>query len=344
MNVEGILGTAIFILGACIGSFLNVCIYRWPQEKSVRTPSRSYCPHCEKTIPWYDNIPLVSYSLLGGKCRSCKKSISFQYFFVELLTAVTFLIFYLKFGLSSFLLPYLVMVSAFIVATFVDFRHRIIPDQVSLGCMWLGLIFSLIFPSLHHESAGETHIGRVIMKIVLVIILLYSFYEFMRERKKSVQDKEKSEEEQDSFVTFFVVIFFFGFDSLISFLPKFGVNTASNLYLYFQGLDQSVVGLLVGGGVIYVMGILGECMFKKEAMGGGDVKLMAMIGAFLGWKAAMMTFFIAPFFGAIFGIAEKIRTKDTAIAYGPFLVLGAIITLFWGDHIFLWVLHQYGIY
>jgi len=92
------------------------------------------------------------------------------------------------------------------------------------------------------------------------------------------------------------------------------------------------------------MGMLGDFLFKKESMGGGDIKLLAMIGAFLGWELALLTFFIAPFFGAVFGIIEKIRTKDTAIAYGPFLVAGALISLFWGDPIIAWILSGYGLY
>jgi len=106
-------------------------------------------------------------------------------------------------------------------------------------------------------------------------------------------------------------------------------------------LLASVIGVLVGGGSIYLMGTLGEWVFKKEAMGGGDVKLLAMIGAFLGWKLALLTFFIAPFFGAIVGIIEKIRTKDSTIAYGPYLVLGALVSMFWGDWIIRWVMNGY---
>jgi leader peptidase (prepilin peptidase)/N-methyltransferase len=103
-------------------------------------------------------------------------------------------------------------------------------------------------------------------------------------------------------------------------------------------------GVLVGGGSIYLMGMLGDFIFRKESMGGGDVKLMAMVGAFLGWKLALLTFFIAPFFGAFWGVAEKIRTKESAIAYGPFLVLGALISLFRGEAIISWIIHGYGIY
>ncbi|MBF0385838.1 MAG: prepilin peptidase [Candidatus Omnitrophica bacterium] len=271
MIPQNILAFLFFILGSIIGSFLNVCIVRMPQEKSVVTP-RSHCVKCKNTIPWFDNIPFISYILLGGKCRNCKEPISSRYILVEFITGLSFAGFYLYFGLDNLLLPYLFMMSCFIVATFVDFEHKIIPDEVSVGGMIAGLIFSLFIPNLHNVISGNE-----------------------------------------------------GF--ILTHLKSFGL---------------SFFGVLVGGGIIYLMGTIGDIVFKKESMGGGDVKLMAMIGAFLGWKLAILTFFIAPFFGAIFGIIEKIRTKESAIAYGPFLALGALVSLFWGEKIINFILSGYG--
>ena len=267
------ISVALFILGAIVGSFLNVCIVRLPHEQSVVTP-RSHCVHCKKGIAWYDNIPFFSYLVLRGRCRSCGQRISPRYFLVELVTALTFFGFYQYYGFNIILLPYLVMVCGFIVATFVDFEHRIIPDEVSVGGMLAGLVFSVLIPQLHDTVSAE----RV-------------------------------------------------------------------WYLnHLHSLGLSLLGLLVGGGSIFLMGALGDFLFKKESMGGGDVKLLAMVGAFLGWEKAILAFFIAPFFGAVYGIIEKIRTKDTAIAYGPFLVLGSLICLFWGDEIIRWILSGYGLY
>jgi leader peptidase (prepilin peptidase)/N-methyltransferase len=243
-----------FISGAMIGSFLNVCIIRLPQEKSVITPG-SHCTKCQKPIRWFDNIPIISYLVLRGKCRDCGSRFSIRYPLIELLTALTFLEFYLYFGSTWLLLPYLLMVSGFIVGTIVDLEHRILPDEVTLGGTIAGLIFSLLIPQLH--------------------------------------------------------------------------ATDSRIW----SLGQSGLGILVGGGLIYLMGLFGEWVFKKEAMGGGDVKLLAMVGSFLGWKYALLTFFLAPFFGSIVGIIEKIRTKDNTIAYGPYLVIGALVSLFWGQRI-----------
>lgn len=274
MTEDFIIQTFVFLLGAIVGSFLNVCIVRLPYERSVVTPP-SHCPKCKKNIAWYHNIPMISYLVLGGKCHHCKERFSFRYFLVELITAITFLLFYLHIDSLRLVVPYLVMTCGFIVATFVDFEHRIIPDEVSVGGMVVGLVFSLFIPELH---------GVVI--------------------------------ETDQFF-------------LIPYLKSFG---------------WSVAGVLIGGGSIYAMGMLGDFLFKKESMGGGDIKLLAMIGAFLGWKLAILTFFVAPFFGAVYGVIEKIRTNDTAIAYGPFLVAGALISLFWGDPLIEWVLSGYGLY
>jgi leader peptidase (prepilin peptidase) / N-methyltransferase len=260
MELNSLFGVLFFVFGAMIGSFLNVCIVRLPLEKSVVFPS-SHCMACQTPIRWFDNIPLISWLLLTGKCRSCKECISARYWIVELITALTFLFFYQYFGFKAILVPYLVMVSGFIVATFVDFEHRIIPDEVSIGGMIAGVVLSLFVPQLH------------------------------------------------------------------------GTNSP------FLGVGYSLVGVLIGGGSIYLMGIIGDFIFKKESMGGGDVKLMAMVGAFMGWKLALLAFFLAPFFGGLYGLVEKIRTKDSTIAYGPFLVMGAIISLFWGDAIIYWVLN-----
>ncbi len=251
--------------GAIIGSFLNVCIVRMPHEKSVVMPA-SHCVHCKKPILWYDNIPLVSFFILGGKCRFCKKRISVQYFIVELVTAAFFGCFYLYFGISWAWVAYVIFVSGLIVATFIDIEHRIIPDEISLGGMVVGLILSFLLPELHGASS------------------------------------------------------------------------------HWLSLWRAFLGALIGGGAIYAMGLLGDFIFKKESMGGGDVKFLAMIGAFLGWPQALLTFFLAALFGAVGGIIVKIRTKESVIPYGPFLALAALVSLFYSQPLIDWILSGYGIY
>ncbi|MEE8360406.1 MAG: prepilin peptidase [Candidatus Omnitrophota bacterium] len=243
----------IFVFGTIVGSFLNVCICRMPKKESIVKP-RSHCPSCKKTIGWYDNIPLLSYILLGAKCRHCKVPISFRYFIVELITGSLFFLFFYYFGLTLEFFIYSALSAALVVVSGVDFDIQEIPDEISLPGIPIGLALSFIFPQLMGQG---THL---------------------------------------------------------------------------LGLAHSALGVLAGGGLIYLIGLLGEAIFKKEAMGGGDVKLMAMVGAFLGWKLALLAAFIlAPLFGAVFGIIVKIKYKESLIPYGPFLSIATIISIVWGE-------------
>jgi len=244
----------IFIFGAIIGSFLNVCIWRMPKEESILKPS-SHCPFCNEPIKWFDNIPLLSFVFLAGHCRKCRARIPFRYPLVEFLTAVLFIVNFIYFGISVKFFIYTGFECALIAAAFIDSVHFIIPDEITIGGLVAGLVLSFIFPVLHNTLDHKT-----------------SF--------------------------------------LLSFL-----------------------GAAVGGLSIYAVGVAGEFIFKKEAMGGGDVKLMAMIGSIVGWKWALLIFFIAPFFGAIIGIYLKLVKKIDIIPYGPYLSFATFVTIMWGDRI-----------
>jgi len=323
-----------FFFGAIIGSFLNVCIVRMPRDLSVIVPG-SHCFSCQKPVAWYDNIPLISWFMLGGKCRHCGARFSFRYVLVELLTACCFLGFYFYFGLSEKLVAYLIMMSCFIVATFVDFEHRIIPDEISVGGMFVGLILSMFFVDLHSVAAQELLVGRIAMRLLVGTCLLVHVIEFFWSQREF--DREDG-------ILLAIIVGLAAVEAGLDALLNTGVVAAgSRLGEHLLSTDASIIGLLLGGGVIYVMGLLGDLIFRKESMGGGDVKLMALIGAFMGWKLALLTFFVAPFFGAVYGIIEKIRTKDSAIAYGPFIVIGALVCLFYGDAIVAWIMGQYGV-
>lgn len=244
----------VFLFGAIVGSFLNVCIWRMPRNESVIKPP-SHCPKCANTIQWYDNIPFISYILLGGRCRYCKEKISFRYFLVELTNALLFLVTYNFYGLKPLFFIYIILFSSFVVVTFIDLKHQIIPDEITYGGILAGFILSLIYPPLQGENSIK--------------------------------------------------------------------GAALNSFL----------GILAGGGSIYLIGIIGEFIFKKEAMGGGDVKLLAMAGAFIGWKLVLLTFFLSPLFGIVAGIISKIKYKTDIIPYGPYLCLGTIASIFWGNQI-----------
>jgi len=243
------------ILGAIVGSFLNVCIYRLPKEESIIWPG-SHCPQCKKPIKVYDNIPLISYLLLKGRCRYCRKSISYQYPLVEGITALSSLFLLMRFGPSLSYLIYFVSVASLMVITVIDLQHQIIPDVISLPGIGIGLLASLVIPQ----------------------------------------------------ITFF----------------------------------DSLKGVLLGGGSLFIVGTLYQWLFKREGMGGGDVKLLAMIGAFLGWKAVILTILLSSLVGSISGIMIMIlKGKDFkyAIPFGPFLSLGAVIALFYGESLIKWYLY-----
>ncbi len=256
----------VFIFGSIVGSFLNVCIHRMPKEESVVWP-RSHCPHCQKRIPGYDNIPFLSFILLRGRCRFCRKRISLRYPLVELLTALLMVALFERFGLRYEFFLYMVMLWGLIIATFVDIAHRIIPDEVSVGGMIVGFIMVTVTGFTLHPL-------------------------------------------------------------------KFTITPLVNSFL----------GIIAGGGIIYLTGVLFDLVYFKllkkpaidgetESMGGGDVKLLAMIGAFMGWPLAILTFFLAPFLGIVVGIINLTTKKDHTIPYGPFLSIAALIALFWGDKI-----------
>ena len=251
---EVVIYILIFLFGICIGSFLNVCIYRMGREESIVQPA-SHCPNCQKPILWQDNIPLLSYILLRGKCRSCGKKISFRYFSIELLTGLLFLALYHRFGATPVTLIYCALTAGLIVATFVDIDFQIIPDEISVGGIVLGIILSVLFPAIH---------GRL---------------------------------------------------------------------NHLLGFRDALLGILVGGGVLWILGCIGDFIFKKESMGGGDIKLLAMIGAFLGWKIALLSLPLASLVGAVVGVIIKVRTKQSVIAFGPYLALGALVGLFWSEKI-----------
>ena len=237
----------ITLLGAAIGSFLNVCIRRIPAGESLVFPA-SHCPKCNYSIRFYDNIPLISYLALRGRCRNCREGISLQYPLVELLTAIMALLLFWKFGLTWKFLFFFIFACALIVIAFVDFERQIIPDIITLPGIpffFLAAVFAMGVPWL-----------------------------------------------------------------------------------------EAVLGVLIGGGILYAIAFGYELITKREGMGGGDIKLLAMLGAFFGWKSLFFILLVSSFLGAIVGISVMlIKGKDMkyAVPFGPFLSLAALACIFWGD-------------
>ncbi|TWJ32790.1 prepilin peptidase [Geobacter argillaceus] len=244
-----------FLFGAVVGSFLNVCICRLPEGRSVVFPP-SACPSCGAAIRWYDNIPIVSYLVLRGRCRSCSASISWRYPLVETLNGLLTLVLFLRFGPSLTFLALFLFCSALVAITFIDFDHQIIPDVISLPGIVVGFVFSFFLPWL--------------------------------------------------------------------------------------GWRSSLIGIVAGGGVIWLIIELYYRLRKEEGMGGGDVKLLAMIGAFLGWRAILFTLFAASLVGSVVGVSLMfLQKKDgkLAIPFGPYLAFGAVLYIFYGKQIIYWYLN-----
>lgn len=223
------------------------------QKESIVFPA-SHCPHCHIPIQPWDNVPIFSFLLLRGKCRSCGAKISWRYPIVELLTALLFLAFVHQFGITLLTAVYLVFVGALIAISFIDLDHRIIPNTISLPGIAVGIVVSFFLP--------------------LPVAAIHWYGAFL--------------------------------------------------------------GAIVGGGIILLVGYVGAKIFRKEAMGGGDVKLMAMIGAFLGWEMALMTIFFGSIVGAVIGLIVKLIAGKDYIPFGPFLSVGALISLFFGQQLLFW--------
>ena len=241
-------------VGLAIGSFLNVCIHRIPLGLSVIWP-RSACPSCSQAIAWKDNIPLVSFFILEGKCRGCRQPISVQYPLVEIMNALGFVALVMKFGLCWEALVYALFFSALLTITWIDLYHQIIPDVISLP----GILFGLL--------CAWTILPLDIM--------------------------------------------------------------------------DSLIGVLVGGGILWGLAALSPLLFGKEGLGGGDIKLLAMMGAFLGWQGALLSLMIAAIVGSVVGvtlIVLKFMSRSQYLPFGPFLALGAIIALFFQAEIMEWYL------
>jgi leader peptidase (prepilin peptidase) / N-methyltransferase len=269
-----------FVFGAMVGSFLNVCIYRIPADRSVVTPG-SHCG-CGKPIAWYDNLPILSWFLLRGRARCCGAKFSFRYPFVEALTGGLFLAAWLQFT-PAVAAVLMIFIAGMVAATFIDIDHMIIPDRFSIGWMLIGVLLSIVVPDLHAVDTAAPFGGRV------------------------------------------------------------------------AAFVESMIGVLVGSGVVLWILILAETVLRKEAMGFGDVKLMGAIGAFCGWQGTLFAIFGGAMLGTLYvilvAISQRTFGKPPAASpasgtpeageekapisfgqhmpFGPMLAGGALLYLLW---------------
>jgi leader peptidase (prepilin peptidase) / N-methyltransferase len=245
----------VFLIGAIAGSFLNVCIYRLPRHESIVFPA-SHCPHCGEPIKFYDNIPLVSYVILRGKCRNCKQNISGRYPIIETISGLLAIAIVIKYGLTLHSLLLLLLVFSLIIVTFVDLDFQIIPDILSIPGIIAGIGASFFIPTI-------------------------------------------------------------------------------------SWID-SILGILAGGGFLFIIAVTYKWLTNRDGMGGGDIKLLAMVGAWLGWKAVPFILLISSFIGALIGSISLLLAKKSLrykIPFGPFISIAAVIYLFFGPEIINWYIN-----
>jgi leader peptidase (prepilin peptidase)/N-methyltransferase len=259
-----------FLAGLLIGSFLNVCVFRLPRDLSVVRP-RSYCPGCEKQIAWFDNIPVVSYLVLGGRCRHCKAGIPLRYLVVELATGAAFALCVAILGLSPAALKWSIFSAILIALTATDLEERILPDEFTLGGSLAGYVLAAWVPI----DAG-------------------------------------------------IVTFFF----------------SNALGLRMASVAEALVSSWVAGGMIWFIGWLYEKVRHREGMGFGDVKMIAMIGAFVGFQETLLTLILASVLGSVIGVALALITKkDMAtfeLPFGSFIGFAGLVIALWGHVLKPW--------
>ncbi len=261
-----LLAVMAFLLGAMVGSFLNVCVHRWPKGLSIISP-RSRCPSCETPLTWLDNIPILSWLFLGARCRHCGAVISWQYPVVEALTATLFLAVFWRFGVSDATPIYMAMAAALVLVTFVDLTDWTIPNEVTMPGIPLGIVCSLYV--------------------------------------------------------------------------MFNPESALRIEAVYEDVFHALIGAAVGGGSLFLVDRLSLILLGKRGMGMGDVKLLAMLGAFFGWKGVIFIFMVAAVAGSVVGIAfilaQKIRGEEEIehyLPFGPYLSLGGVVMMLVGEPVF----------
>ncbi len=348
-----------FVFGSIVGSFLNVCIYRMPLDLSVVHPP-SHCPHCKYSIPFYLNVPLLTWLSLGGRCKNCRAPISPRYFIVELLAGLTFLACWVAFGHVSPLiaLVYCLFLAGLITATFIDFEHFIIPDEITIGGAVAGFAISFILPSLHGAGTVGDGIARSGVGIAVGGGVVYAVLRF----GKLLFGKQKVKLPAASRIVFsetalclpdeqipYEEFFYRKTDAIIF--------TAKPLELVDRSYPVARVRLsptelriddeiLSPETIAHMEATCSEITVPREAMGLGDVKFMAGIGAFIGWQGAIFSLMASSFIGSAVGIILILARKrewSSKIPYGPYIALGAALWVFGGKQwVENWVKSFYG--
>ena len=343
-----------FVLGAVVGSFLNVCIYRLPLDLSVNEPRRSFCPSCKKQIPWQQNLPIISWLYLRGRCANCGNRIAFRYFAVELLTALLFLAVWCSFP-WQIAIAYWVLVSLLIVATFIDFEHFIIPDEVTWGGVAAGAVGSVIVPALMLTdqrgvalltSLGSAALGYGLLWGVLEAGKLAFGKKKIRLEKPTPFTWTRTGDDADFVVGEESGLWSDHFarerdqlllhcDEVVIDERKFG-QTTLRFHYNRVAIDGEETQLDTVG---TISGVVRELQIPREAMGRGDLKFLAAIGAFLGWRAALFSVFAGSLLGSFVGLGTMLigkRVWSAKLPFGPYLAAGALGWMFFGETLLRW--------
>ena len=340
-----------FAFGCIVGSFLNVCIHRMPRGLSIVSPP-SHCPHCKYSIPWYLNVPLLTWLVLRGRCKNCGSTISPRYFIVELLTGVAFLGCWFKFGDVAHPLPtiplalvYMFLLAGLITATFIDFEHFIIPDEITLGGIVVGLLLSFLLPqlqdtTLHRESLLHSVIGAVAGAAIVYGVLRMGKLLFGRLRLKFPENTKLHFSETALHLPGQEI----SYGDLLHRKSDTIVLTASTVELVDRGYKDVKVrlsrsALEIGedkfspDDVPFMECVSTGVVLPREAMGLGDVKFMSAIGAFVGWQGVVFSLLGSSMIGAAMGLILIIsgrREFSSKMPYGPYIALATVIWLFVG--------------
>lgn len=336
----------LFVFGCMIGSFLNVCIHRMPLEQSVVSPP-SHCPHCNYSIPWYLNVPLVTWVYLRGKCANCGAAISVRYFLVELLTGLTFLSCWLIFGHHSaaLALVFCMFLSGLIAATFIDFEHFIIPDQITMGGVVVGFLCSFAVPVLH----GVTKTGASLQESFWGIVAGAGIVYAILRGGKLFFGRQKLELGSPCKVIFtetavvlpeqeipYEEVFYRKSDviqleaTMVELADRCYRNVSVQLAPTKLRIDEEELDPEV---VPYMEAVTEQLVVPREAMGLGDVKFMAAIGAFLGWQGVVFSLMVSSIIGSVVGIGLILlgkRAWSSRLPYGPYIAAAAAIWVFGG--------------
>ena len=351
---ELLFATVAFVLGAVVGSFLNVVIYRLPLDLSVNEPKRSFCPSCKKQIPWHQNLPLISWLFLRGKCANCGSRIAFRYFAVELLTALMFLAVWLTFDWDV-AIAYWVFISLLIAATFIDFEHFIIPDEITLGGVAAGVLACLAVPALMMTdtrwialltSLGSAALGYGVLWLVLEggklafgkkRIQLDAPTPFTWTRTGDDADFVVGDEKglwSDHFARESDQLIL-QCDAAVIDERDLGAQTLRFHYNRVKVGDEE----LPLDSLTNIGGVVRELQIPREAMGRGDLKFLAAIGAFLGWRAVLFSIFAGSLLGSIVGLLTLVigkRVWSAKLPFGPYLAAGALVWMFFGEALIGW--------